>query len=190
MNDSWSPTAAFVAELKAALAIEAEVMARNVTRRKELLSRAGKAGAAKRAGRKIELPPIATSERAHEVAANAMGAKHGLYYRAKYVLRAAEKDPARFGHLLEGFTRETCQVAYARLRKMERGEAVRPEALRGMRVRHAVKEIEKSIIALDGICFVLGKIKSVEAPPEDRARWTAKVQEFRSVLNQFARRLA
>lgn len=128
-----------------------------------------------------------------EIAARAVGMGASKYDKAKAVVAAAEADPDRFGDLPERMD-ETGNVSGAH-REMQRRESA-PET---KKPRHAIhgrtpyrkpnREIERALIALDGICDLLDTIPSEEVDASKASEWSASLKALASRLNRFARRI-
>lgn len=175
--------------------IEEEHRAKIEATRSAMARAAGLRSAAKRAGNnevKDAAVPAPLGNTA-EVAGAAVGMSAASYRRARAVVAAAEADPEKFGDLLERMD-ESKNVLGAH-REMQRRKAA-PAA---KKPRHAIhgrapyrkpnREIERAIIALDGICDLLETIPIEELNQPKVAAWAESFKEFGSRLNRFARRI-
>lgn len=131
--------------------------------------------------------------RTRTVAASAVGMADCTYELAKAVVAAAEAEPEKFGDLPERMD-ETGNVSGTH-RELQRRKAAPSEK----KQRHAVhgrspyrkpnREIERALIALDGICDLIDTIPTEEVDASKAGEWSESLKAFASRLNRFARRI-
>lgn len=146
-----------------------------------------------------ELPALGQTR---EVAAKAVGMGASKYDRAKAVVSAAEADPERFGDLPAKMD-ETGNVSgtYRELerRKADRpgGEAPSPESK--PKPRHEIhgrarypkpnEEMQRGIVALEGICLALRDLDVKQLDPDRVPGWSMSLKDSTGFLAKLLRRM-
>lgn len=173
----------------------------NASRRKEIARAAGKASQAKRRGEiDIRKTLIDVQASAARTAAAAVGMSTPTYYRARRVVEAAEREPAKFCDLVEAMDR-TGKVfgAYAEFERRNRGE--QPRALKeqkkkrhaflqGMRYPKADKAVERAIQTLDGVVLALDRVDPNQLDSNRLAQWAVDLRKSINAIARFSRGLA
>lgn len=123
-----------------------------------------------------------------DVVGPAVGMSGPTYARAKAVVVAAEQNPSKFGDLPAHMDETSVLRAHTEMQRRKTGNGRNP-ALRKMAYLKPNREVERAVLALDGICHVLKEIQLSELEKDKRAAWARSIKKSASDLNRFARRL-
>lgn len=146
-------------------------------------------------------PSMATGIDVREVAAKAVGMSTSVLSRAESVVKAAEADPARFGDLPSKMD-ETGNVS-GTYRELERRKADAPDATPQSeskpKPRHEIHgrarypkqndEMQRAIVALEGICLALRDLDVKQLDPERVPGWSMSLKDSSGFLMKLLRRM-
>ena len=176
--------------------IEAQHLAKIAAVANSNRSLAGKASAAKRAGKPtgvVKNGVVAFGD-TNDTAAAAVGMSATSYYKAKAVVAAAESDPKKFGDLAEQMN-ETGKV-YAAHNEMKRragtndkdGKKPRHPIFKKMHYPKPNQAVEKTTWALEGLCDALEKVNAAELDTQKISQWVESLKKSTARINQSCRR--
>lgn len=170
---------------------------KNAARRSANAKRAGLIAAARRgdlkqvdvynAGKSLTVD----AGRAREAVAEAVGMSGPTYYRARKIVEAAEADPQHSDLVEEMDRTRKVSGVYAELERRNKGErSQRHAVLRRMSYPKPNREVERAVIALAGICDVVGQINVEQLDTTRTHQWSIELKKHSAAIAKFARSLA